>query len=73
MQSSVATGETEESVMTYKSRAYVQISRHGDIYLFHSAGFWVGPELGDFRTVAQAKAWGRANGYIVAHKVESEV
>jgi hypothetical protein len=58
--------------MAYTPRAYVQISRHGTVYLFHTDGYWIGPGLGNFRTTAGAKLWGRTNGYIVAHKVRYE-
>jgi hypothetical protein len=53
----------------YTRRAYVEITAHGIVYLYNTDGVWIGPGLGDFRDTAAAKAWGRANGYIVAHAV----
>jgi hypothetical protein len=58
--------------MPYTRRAYVQINRYGTVYLFNVDGVWIGPGLGNFRTTSDAKRWGRANGYTVAHKIQRE-
>jgi hypothetical protein len=58
--------------MPYTPRAYVQISRYGTVYLFNVDGVWIGPGLGIFRTVMDAKRWGRGNGYVVAHSIQRE-
>lgn len=55
----------------YVRRAYVEKHPSGAVYLFNSDGAWIGPGLGDFRTTAAAKLWGRSAGYVVAHKVRA--
>jgi hypothetical protein len=52
-----------------KTRAYVTVSHYGTVYLYNADGAWIGPGLGDFRSTAAARAWGRANGYTVAREI----
>jgi hypothetical protein len=58
---------------TYTPRAYVEVSRFGAVYLFNIEGYWIGPGLGYFRSAKDAKAWGRKNGYVVAHKIRHAI
>lgn len=54
---------------SYVRRAFVEVQHPGTVYLFNNDRVWIGPGLGQFRTVRDAKAWGRRNGYVVEHKV----